>query len=340
MKVLKKLTIGLLVFFLAGMLWVCFVPFTKLEKKASFLYLRTGKTSPDDVVAVLSSGSFIQSPFLFRTAANLIGLWTSIRPGKFEIKKEYSLLDILRLLRNHRQAPVDLVITKLRTPAQLAGLIARKFECDSARFMQFIQDSTLIKKFGVDGERLLFVVHPNTYTYYWTADPETLIEKMYQFHQSFWDTSQMAKAAKIGLNPLEITTLASIVEEETRNEAEKPLIASVYINRLKKQMPLGADPTVKFATGNFSLKRILLKHIQETAASPYNTYKNKGLPPGPICTPQTATIEAVLNASETDYLFFCAAPGFKGTHLFANNDKAHINNAKAYQQWLNAEGIR
>ncbi|MBU6157971.1 MAG: endolytic transglycosylase MltG [Bacteroidetes bacterium] len=337
---LKKFTIALVALFIAGLLWFCFIPFTKLDKKSSFLYLRTGQTSPDEVVETLTKGNFIQQPLLFKISANLMGLWPSIRPGKYEIQKQYSLLDIIRLLRNHRQSPVDLVITKLRTPAQLASLIGRKMECDSVRFIQYIQDSTLMKRFGIDGERLLFITHPNTYTYYWNADPETLIEKMYQYHHSFWNTVRVDKAKKLGLNPLEITTLASIVEEETLNEAEKPLIASVYINRLRKQMPLGADPTVKFATGNFALKRILFKHIEETAASPYNTYKNKGLPPGPICTPQESTIEAVLNAKETDYLFFCAAPGFTGTHNFAKNDKEHLKNAKSYQQWLNTEGIR
>jgi UPF0755 protein len=166
------------------------------------------------------------------------------------------------------------------------------------------------------------------------------MSKLYAYHTRFWTKERIGKAAQLKLTPLEITTLASIVEEETLVAKEKPVIAGVYINRLRRGMALGADPTVKFATGNFMLKRILLKHIRETAASPYNTYAHTGLPPGPICTPMDETIDAVLNAVSHEYLYFCAAPGYSGTHNFARNDREHLRNANAYQEWLDKEGIR
>jgi UPF0755 protein len=244
------------------------------------------------------------------------------------------------MLRNHQQASVNLVITKLRTTGNLAGLVSKKFECDSADFLRFLGKETSLEKYEVDKEKILFIVHPNTYTLYWNASPEDILKKIYDYHQDFWNEERKAKAEALGLTPLQVTSLASIVEEETLVNQEKPVIARVYLNRLNKNMPLGADPTVKFATGNFELKRILLKHIRETAQSPYNTYTNKGLPPSPICTPQDATIDAVLNPDDNEYLFFCAAPGYKGTHKFAVTDKEHLENARTYQQWLNEEGIR
>jgi UPF0755 protein len=338
--VLKKISIIIGVVIVAAIVWGSFVPFTRLEEKSAFLYLHTGKTLPNEVINELSEGQFIQSPGLFKLAANAINLWPNIRPGKYEIAKKSSLLNILRILRNHRQSPVNLVITKLRTPAQLASLIEKKFECDSAQFIQYIQQDSLENKFEISHEQLLFMIHPNTYTYYWNATPDQLLKKMYQSHLKFWDAARKKKAEKLGLTPLQVTTLASIVEEETLAASEKPLIASVYLNRLQKNMPLGADPTVKFATGNFQLKRILLTHIKNTFTSPYNTYTNKGLPPGPICTPQEATIDSVLNVKQTDYLFFCAAPGFTGTHRFSSSDKEHLRNARIYQQWLDSVGIR
>lgn len=323
---------------LAG--WFMLSPCTNFQDDRIFIYIHTGKTGKEEVLTTLKSNHQLKNTWIIQWTGDVIGLWSDIRPGKYEIKKGAGVLSILRMLRNHQQTPVNLVITKLRIPQQLASLIGKKFECDSATFMAFANEQNNLQSYDVNNDLLLFIVHPNTYTYYWNAGPETIIRKLYEYHERFWDNERKEKAKQLGLTPLQATALASIVEEETLASEEKPVIARVYLNRLEKNMPLGADPTVKFATGDFTLKRILHKHIKETAQSPYNTYMNKGLPPGPICTPQDATIDAVLNPDQNDYLFFCAAPGFTGRHYFAKTDQEHVKNARIYQQWLNEQGIR
>jgi UPF0755 protein len=181
---------------------------------------------------------------------------------------------------------------------------------------------------------------PETYTYFWNVKPAAILQKMKRHYDQFWNDERKQKARQLGLTPLQVSILASIIEEETIRHDEKPLIASVYLNRLRKDMFLGADPTVKYAVGDFSIKRVLLIHINSTAGSPYNTYKNKGLPPGPICTPSGTTIDAVLNAKNTPYLFFCAKPNGNGYHVFAETGQEHLENARAYQKWLDENMIK
>lgn len=337
---LKKIILSILIIILIAAGWLAFSPCTQFSEDKVYWFIKTGKSDKTSVISQLIEEGNIKHILAFEYVGNCINLWPKIKPGKYEIKKGCSLFTFVRMLRNHQQASVNLVITKLRTPGHLAGLISKKFECDSAGFLRFLGKESSLKQYEVDKENILFIVHPNTYTLFWNADPEDILKKIYDYHLDFWNEERKAKAEALGLTPLQVTSLASIVEEETLVNQEKPVIARVYLNRLNKNMPLGADPTVKFATGNFELKRILLKHINETANSPFNTYTNKGLPPGPICTPQDATIDAVLNPDDNEYLFFCAAPGYKGTHKFAATDKEHLENARTYQQWLNEEGIR
>jgi UPF0755 protein len=337
---MKKLIILIVCIIIIAVLGIFFLPFTSFPSSSYNLYIRTGETSKEKVVNNLSIHSCIKNESIFIITGDLFKIWPKIKPGKYEIQKHQNLFQLIRMFRNNRQTPVNLVITKLRTSNQLAGLVGRKFECDSIQFFKYISGSEIKKKYNINSAEIFFITHPNTYTFYWSASPKEILKKIYNYHHQFWNDSRLAKASTLGLSPLEITTLASIVDEETLQVDEKSVIAGVYINRLKKGMPLGADPTIKFATGNFALKRILQKHIKETANSPYNTYINKGLPPGPICTPMDETIDAVLNATKHDYLFFCAAPGYQGKHKFAKSDKEHLQNANAYQRWLNTEGIR
>lgn len=320
--------------------WLLMSPCTNFQEDRIFIYIHTGKAGKEEVLTALKSNQQLNKIWVIQWAGSWIGLWSDIRPGKYEIKKGAGILSILRMLRNHQQSPVNLVITKLRIPQQLASLIGKKFECDSASFILFANKQNNLSPYQITHENLLFIVHPNTYTYYWNTNPAAIVDKLYEYHQRFWNEERREKARRLGLTPLQVTALASIVDEETLVKEEKAVIARVYLNRLEKNMPLGADPTVKFATGDFTLRRILIKHIKETAKSPYNTYMNKGLPPGPICTPQDATIDAVLNPDQHDYLFFCAAPGYNGRHNFAKTDREHLANARIYQQWLNEQGIR
>jgi UPF0755 protein len=228
----------------------------------------------------------------------------------------------------------------LRTKKDFAQLVGRRLETDEERFLEFINNNDSVKQFDLDTNTIMSLVIPDTYSYYWSTSPKKILLKLQQQHDKFWTAERKNKASSLGLTTEQVYTLASIVEEETLRNDEKPLISSVYLNRLKGNMNLGADPTVKFAVGDFSLKRIYFKHINETASNPYNTYKNKGLPPGPICTPQTVTIDAVLNTIPSKYLFFCAKPNGNGYHAFAENETEHFKNARIYQNWLNANKIQ
>jgi UPF0755 protein len=216
----------------------------------------------------------------------------------------------------------------------LARLIGKNFKADSTQVMQFLQSNDSLKAFGVDTNTAMTLVIPNTYSFYWNTPLHNIFKKLAAEKEQFWaKNNRKEKAAKLGFTPEQAYTLASIVEEETIRDDEKGNIASVYINRLRIGMEMGADPTIKFALNDFSIKRILEKHLN--VQSPYNTYRNTGLPPGPICTPSIVTIDATLNAPKTDYLFCCAKADFSGYHNFAATYEQHLKYADEYQKELN-----
>lgn len=313
--------------------WIFLGPATGFSASKEVLYIRTNAASKQAVLDSLDENKIITNHTAFNWLANQMDLWKRLKPGKYEIKKGSSLLSIVRMLRNGRQTPVNLVITKLRTKEDLARLVGNKFECDSAEMFAFLNNNDSLQKFGVDSSIAMSVILPDTYTYFWNTTPQLIFKKLYNESQKFWTEERKKKAAAHGLTPVQAYTLASIIEEETTNNAEKGNIASVYLNRLNKGMPLQADPTIKFALKDFSLKRIYEKYL--SVASPYNTYKNKGLPPGPICTPSKKTIEAVLNSPQTDYLYFVARPDVRETHDFSKTYEEHLQKAKRYHQELN-----
>jgi UPF0755 protein len=338
----KILSYSLLVLFVIALFfaWRVVGSATSFSEPRKFLYIHTGAASEKAVMQTLKDSGFLKHPGMFNWLAGKLNVWERLRPGKYEIENGSSLLTLARKLRNGSQSPVNLVITKLRTRNDFAGLIGRKFESDSTAMLLFMQSNDSLKKFDLDTNTVMTAVFPNTYSLLWNSEPQKIFRKLNEQRTKFWTDERKQKAQQLGLTPAQVHTLASIVEEETLRNDEKPTVASVYLNRLNKGMNLGADPTVKFAVGDFSLKRILFGHINSTASSPYNTYKNKGLPPGPICTPSETTIDAVLNAAKTDYLFFCAKPNGNGYHAFASNDIDHAKNAKAYQQWLDSLNIK
>lgn len=320
--------------------WKFFGSATTFNESKKYLYIYTGNANQKAVMQSLNDSGFLKNPGLFEMVAGRLNVWERLRPGKYEIEKGSSLFTLARKLRNGSQTPVNLVITKLRTRKDLAALIGRKFETDSATMFAYLINNDSLEKFGLDTNTVMTSVFPNSYSLLWNSGPQRIFRKLNEQRNKFWTAERKQKAAALGLTPEQVHSLASIVEEETLRNDEKPTIASVYLNRLKKDMNLGADPTVKFAVGDFTIKRLLFGHINSTASSPYNTYRNKGLPPGPICTPSEKTIDAVLNAAQTDYLFFCAKPNGNGYHAFASNDIDHAKNAKAYQQWLDSLNIR
>jgi UPF0755 protein len=225
------------------------------------------------------------------------------------------------------------VITKVRTKEDFARLTGARFEFDSASMIRFLNEADSLRQYGVDTSTALSVVLPDTYTFFWNTPPQRVFQKIAQASDKYWTDERKEKARGQGLTPTQAYVLASIVEEETTNNAEKGNVASVYLNRVRKGMPLQADPTIKFAMRNFGLRRIYEKYL--FVESPYNTYRNKGLPPGPICTPTKSSLEAVLNAPQTNYFYFVADPTKRETHDFSATYEEHLQKARVYQQALN-----
>ncbi|MFP5041011.1 endolytic transglycosylase MltG [Parasediminibacterium sp. JCM 36343] len=319
---------------LVAVLYIFFAPATAFDEKAKSFIVEPDKNNKEDVVALLKEKYIIKNGWAFSLLASQLGVWDKLRPGKFEVRNGDNVLSIVRMLRRNRQVEVKLVINKLRTNEDLARLIGKNFSTDSAGVMQFLTSNDSLKPFSIDSNTVMTIVVPNTYAFYWSTGLAKIFTRIKKASDDFWGNGgRMQKATTMGFTSKEIYTIASIVEEETNKEEDKGKIASVYINRLHKGMNLGADPTIKFALKDFLLKRILFQHL--TVLSPYNTYKNKGLPPGPICTPSTNTIDAVLNAPATDYIFFVAKPDFSGYSNFSSNFAQHSQYAKEYQQALN-----
>jgi UPF0755 protein len=316
----------------AAAAWMFFGPATAFSDKKQTLYISSKATTRTAVLDSLRAREIIKNETLFSWLADRMGYWEKIKAGKYDIAKGSSLFEIVRMLRNGTQTPVSLTIKKLRTKEDLAKMLGNKFECDSTEVMNFLNNPDTMRTFGVDTAGTMTLIIPDTYSLYWNTSPKKILKKLSDVAETFWEKKRSQAKTK-GFTKEQIVTIASIVEEETNADKEKGNIASVYINRLKKGMPLQADPTIKFALRDFTLRRIYEKHL--FVASPYNTYRNKGLPPGPICTPSRKTLEAVLNAPETDYFYFVASPQFDGTHEFSRTYEEHLIKAKAYQQALN-----
>ena len=262
----------------------------------------------------------------------------NIRTGRYRLEPGESPVTIFRRLKNGQQSSMNLTIPEARTMERLAGILSHKLMLDSATIASALLSEEKCQQLGYDTATIVAMFVPNTYDVYWNMSIDGLLERMQKEHDRFWDGQREQKAAQMQLTPVEVCTLASIIDEETANNAEKPMIAGMYLNRLKQGMPLQADPTIKFALKQFELKRIWQKLLQTD--SPYNTYTNVGLPPGPIKIASIQGIDAVLNAVEHDYLYMCAKEDFSGTHNFATTYQEHLKNAARYTQALNARGIR
>lgn len=260
------------------------------------------------------------------------------KTGCYAIEPDESMLRLFLDLKRGRQTPVRLTIPNVRTLDRLAGALGRRLMLDSAALARQFADSAFCRRYGYDTATLACLFIPNTYEVYWNIGLEDFMLRMQKENKAFWTEERRAKARAADMTPEEVVTLASIVDEETANNAEKPMVAGMYINRLRTGMPLQADPTVKFALRDFSLRRIY--HNMLDTDSPYNTYRNTGLPPGPIRIPSVAGIDAVLNHVEHDYLYMCAKEDFSGTHNFARTYREHLANAARYSAALNKRGVR
>ncbi len=332
---LKRVVYILIALFLIVMTIIIrfFLSNTPFPEKSRDLYIYTGKSGKDEVMKQLEEKWIIEHNKSFSFLANQMNVWSNIKPGKYTIKKGTSLFELAKILRGGQQTPVNLVINKLRTKENLAALISKKFEIDSLAFINYINNNDSLKQYGLDTNTVMTAVFPNTYTYLWTTKPDGIFKKLFAEYKKVWNDTRLSRADSLSLSPAKAYILASIIEEETTFNPEKGLMASVYLNRLNKNMPLGADPTIKFALRDFGLKRIYVKHL--AVESPYNTYRYQGLPPGPICTPSIVTLDSVLKAPKTNYLFFVAKKDFSQGHVFTTSYQEHLKYAREYQKALN-----
>ncbi|GIV32874.1 MAG: aminodeoxychorismate lyase [Chitinophagales bacterium] len=308
-----------------------------LSEKAYSLFIPTG-ASFDEVVAILERDSVIRDMEAFCWLAKRMRYPQQVKPGRYLITPGMTNKEIVSKLRSGQQDPVHVYIGKYRTKSQLAGFIAGKLEADSTRLMALLEDSAFLATYGLNPHNALAVILSDQYAFYWNTSAEKFIERMHREFRNYWNSRRLQQAEQLNLSPVEVIILASIVEEETNYDPEKTTIAGVYLNRLRKGMKLEADPTVKYAMQNFEARRVLHHHIRQY--SPYNTYMVKGLPPGPICIPSKSSIEAVLQAEEHDYLYFCARDDFSGRHVFARTYREHLRNARKFQKALNERNIK
>lgn len=313
--------------------WFLFGSATAFEEKSRYFIIRDGQTNKKDVLAILKQEKIVSGTAGLQLIGSVTTVWPKLKVGKYEVKKGQSAYDIARMLRNGKQAELKLVINKLRIKADLAKLIGKQFSTDSAAAMLFLSSNDSLQQLGTDTTLLFTQIIPDTYIFYWNTPLIKIMRKLKENSEQFWQkNNRLAKATSKGLSKRDAYTLASIVEEETNFDSDKYKIASVYLNRLEKGMPLQACPTIKYAMQDFTLTRIYEKYLLNP--SPYNTYRKKGLPPGPICTPSPKTIDIILEAPITDYLFFVAKSDFSGYHHFSASYEEHDKYAKAYQRQL------
>ncbi len=309
---------------------------TNKQFEQGYLYIPTG-SNLDDVVAIIKAQQILNNTESFKWVASKMN-FKNIKPGKYKITKGLSNIELVRLLRSGKQEPIKLTFQNIRLKTDFAGYIGKNFEIDSLAFLNMLDSIDLVRQFGFDEETIFCMFIPNTYELYWNTSKEKFFERMQKEYIKFWNTERLAQAKAIGLSPVQVSILASIVDQEALLNREMFKIAGVYMNRLNRGIKLEADPTVIFANGDFTVKRVLYKLLQKD--SPYNTYKYIGLPPGPICMPSVAAIDAVLHFEKHNYIYFCAKEDFSGLHNFASNVTEHQMNARKFQQALNNRGIK
>jgi len=291
----------------------------------------------DDVINIMEKEAKVGSTASFKQVAGLLKYGKRIRSGRYELKTGMNNFQLVRILRSGRQTPVQLSFNNIRTKEQLAARLSSQLMADSVSILNLMNDTSFLATYNLNPNTSITYFIPNTYEVFWNTNAKALFERMKKEYTTFWTEERKAKAAAIPLTQTEVSTLASIVEEETNNKKDRPMVAGLYINRLKTGMPLQADPTVKFALGDFSIKRILLSHLR--SSSPYNTYKSIGLPPGPIRVSTPAGIDAVLNYGHHNYIYMCASETLNGEHKFAITYQEHMANANKYQKELNQRKI-
>lgn len=315
---------------------IVFTPNTNFSEDKVSVYIPTDATF-EEVKTIVSP--FIKDMDKFETLANRRGYSTGIKAGKFELTKNMNTNSIVSALR--RSVPVRVTFNNQERLENFVGRIASQIEPDSIQLLQAFKEPTFLKENGFTEETVFTMLLPNTFEFYWNTSAVKFRDQMAKEYFRFWNDERKAKAEKLGLTPVEVSILASIVQKETAKVEERPRVAKVYLNRMNVGMPLQADPTViyayKLSSNDFNqvIKRVYYKHLE--VDSPYNTYRNVGLPPGPIFMPDVNAIDAVLNPEQHDFIYFCASVERFGYHEFATTLEQHNVNAKKYAAWLNTQ---
>ncbi len=338
----KKVKIGLALLLLVGMITyllvgkAIFSPNIKgQEEKTIFI---PSNATLNDVKRILQENDVLIQQASFDVVAGYMNYGNNIRPGKYTFKPDYNNRQIVGKLRSGDQGPQKVVINNIRLMQDLAGKVSKYIETDSLTILAYLQNPETAVALGFSQDNFMSMFIPNTYEMFWTTTPEKFVKRMKTEYDKFWTEERKAKIAKNNVDPTQAYILASIVEKESNYDPERPTIAGVYINRLKAGEKLQADPTVVYAMGDFTIQRVLYSHLKTD--SPYNTYMYAGLPPGPICMPSLASLEAVVNAEDHKYMFFCAKADNSGIHAFAETYEEHQKNADAFAQWLNSLNIK
>jgi UPF0755 protein len=313
---------------------ICYSPNVLVGKEDRLLLVEEGSTFKN-IQQKLHEGDYVQDLISFSFLARLSGYDDEIKPGRFVLRKNMTNLQALSLLRSGKQEPVRITFNNVRIMSDLSEKITRNLGMKPEEFEAAVVKFAMNNEYGFNKDNVMSMFIPNTYEVYYNVSPDALIRRLHQEYENFWTEERKEKAKLVGLTPIEVSILASVVQAETVKEAEAPIIAGLYLNRLRKGIALQADPTLVFAVGDFSLKRVLNEHKE--IDSPYNTYKYPGLPPGPINMPTIVSLEAVLNYTKSDYYYMCAKEDFSGNHNFTNDYQEHMRNAAKYQRALTIE---
>ena len=307
------------------------------DRKSCYFYIHTGSGFQAVRDSLVKKG-YLREPEKFEWLARRKHYDQRVKPGRYRLVNGMRNNALVNMLRSGRQEPVRIIVQNVRTREELAGKIGRNLEVDSTRLSKLFNDPSYLAGFGISPSTLFVLFIPDTYEFYWNTSGDQLFKRMYREYKHFWIPRRKQMADALHLSIAEVVTLASIIEKESNKNEEKPMIAGVYLNRLKKQIPLQADPTVIYAWNDYRIRRVLKMHTE--IKSPYNTYNHTGLPPGPICLPSVASIDAVLHAVNHSYYYFCAKEDLSGYHNFATDIEGHNRNAMKYQKALDKMNIK
>ncbi|MFA6947060.1 MAG: endolytic transglycosylase MltG [Pedobacter sp.] len=331
--------LALLILILAGSGLNYYLKYFKPNVTANQYYLFIPTCSEfKDVYSTIKTEKMVKDTLSFLNAAQNMDYTGKVKAGRYRLTEGVGNRALINMLKAGNQEPVKISFQNVRLKHTLAGMVSKKIESDSASISRLLDSAAFVEKYGFSTENIYTMFIPNSYEIYWNSDAEKFFLRMHDEYVKFWNADRKARAAAIKLSPIEVSILASIVDGEALNDKEMPRIAGLYMNRLLKGMKLEADPTVIFAANDFTIRRVLNKHLRIN--SPYNTYLNTGLPPGPISMPSINAIDAVLNYEKHDYIYMCAKEDFSGYHNYASTLSQHLINAKKFQQALNERNIK